>query len=104
MGKSESGPDMLDCAAYLHDIQKGQKCSICVLLELDGYVGGQSYSIGVVASSVERLVDGPVWSAAVQTHWPTRSHKHFEGALFAALASLDAEIARKHFQAELGLT
>ena len=36
MGKSESGPDMQDCATYLSEIQKQTGYSLTLLVELDG--------------------------------------------------------------------
>ena len=104
MGKSESGPDMRDCATYLDEMQMQQDCNTTLLITLDGSGVGVFWRVHVLSNSDE--LDGlePVWSVATQLRWPNRENKTFEGALFRALAEHDGQIALRQFQRALGLT
>jgi hypothetical protein len=103
MGKLGNGPDMQDCAAYLAEMQSQQNCSTTVLLEVVGSVVGCRLVVHVL--SVERgcLGPGAGWTVATTALWPNRNSKTFEGCLFNAIVSHDAEIGRRHFQEAINL-
>lgn len=104
MGKSESGPDMRDCATYLDEMQTQQNCCTSILMELAGSRVGVHWRVNVLSLSRNLLLDQPEWSVASSLLWPNRENRTFEGALFRALAEHDAQISRRAFQAILEIT
>lgn len=103
MGKSERGPDLLDCVTYLTEIQHQQNCSTTVLMEPLGRAVVTQLRASIVSVSRELTTEGPVWSVATSFVWPGRRHRTWEGALFEAIVSHDAEISRHAFQQVLNL-
>jgi hypothetical protein len=98
MGKLESGPDMLDCATYLSEIQKQTGYSLTLLVELDGSsvsARWRIHALAVKGGSVEATAARTVAASAL---WPHRDFKTFEAALFSLLAWTDSLIAQDTFQ------
>lgn len=104
MGKSDHGPDLLDCSQLALDIQSGQDCAIAILLEPVGTLGGGSWRVGLVATSRRLTVSGPEWTAAVHAVFPHRDWRTLEGCLFNSLFRLDAVITKRRFEQVVGLT
>lgn len=104
MGKSESGPDMRDCATYLAEMQEQQNCSTSILAELAGSRAGVHWRVHVLSCSNTLAMTEPEWSVSTSLIWPNRENKTFEGALFRALAEHDAHISKAAFQRILDLT
>lgn len=103
MGKSENGPDMLDCLTYLREIEESRTLSVTVLLEPDGFGAGPRWRIHVLAvPKLGTLTDGAV-GVATGALWPHRNHLTFTGAFFSALARLDSELGREEFVKILGI-
>lgn len=98
MGKSSNGPDMLDCLAYLREIETQTGKRVTVLLEPDGYGPGPRWSVTLLAVPHDHVKIAEGWGVAVAGRWPHRAHKTFEGALFVLLAHLDGEIGKAAFQ------
>lgn len=104
MGKSENGPDMLDCAQYLIEIEKQHQCTTILLLDVVGSTAGCHWRVDVL-SNQKGMVDPTMgWSVATNATYPHREFKTFEACVFRTLASHDAELARRHFQAMLDIT
>jgi len=103
MGKSEAGPDMLDCALYAREIEKQTGKRVTMLLELEGSEHSPQWSLSLLAlpASVVAIAEGE--GVAVAARWPSRKHRTFESALFSSLALLDAEIGKAAFQETLDL-
>lgn len=103
VGKSERGPDLLDCAMYVGEMQRQQNCCTTMLVEFVGSDVVSQLRVSIVTVSRELTTEGPVWSVATSFVWPGRRHRTFEGALFSAIAQHDAEIGRHAFQQILNL-
>lgn len=103
MGKSEAGPDMLDCMAYLREIERQTGKRITVLLEPDGFGPGPRWSITLLATSAVQVEIAEGRGLAVAGRWPHRQHRTFAGALLALLALLDGEIGKAMFQEVLDI-
>ncbi len=103
MGKSENGPDMLDCALYAREIEKQTGKRVSILLELEGTDHSARWSLALLAlpGSVVAIAEGQ--GIAVAGRWPSKKHRTFEAALFGCLALLDAEIGKAAFQEVLEL-
>lgn len=97
MGKSGNGPDMQDCSAYIAEMSRARPCSISVLLEPDGSVGGCGWRGFVLAAVGASVVAKDAPCVSVSFRFPHRSAKTFEGALFNALVQADALLAREEF-------
>lgn len=98
MGKSESGPDMQDCAMYAHQVRENYGCDTVVMLELAGSDIAPRWQISVV--SVFPVTEPGKAGAGSTTRlmWPSNRHRTFGAALFCALAEHDGELTRRHFQ------
>lgn len=97
MGKSESGPDMLDCSLLAVELQRDLECSISLLLEPVGLVAGAGWRVGVVATSRKLTDAGPAWTAAVTQTWPHRNWRSLEALIFNLIHELD----KRHMQQNL---
>lgn len=104
MGKSEHGPDMLDCCQYARMIEESLGLSVTVLLEPVGLHAGQCWRLHALAVKVGHPEAENNRSAAAQVVWPHREHKTFEGALFALLALLDASLSQQSFLEAVNIT
>lgn len=104
MGKSSNGPDMVDCLAYLREIETQTGKRVTVLMEPDGFGPGPRWSVSLLAmpASPVHIAEGA--GIAVAGRWPNKTDATFTGALFRFLALLDAEIGKAAFQETLGLT
>jgi hypothetical protein len=103
MGKSTSGPDMMDCLHYMRDIERVTEYSLFILMECDGYGVGPRWRVFVSATPPGGLKEG--WSEGLGAGflWPNRDFKTFEGALFGGLAWTDSLIAQAKYQKTLDL-
>ena len=104
MGKSDVGPDMRDCFAYLKEIEKGTGSAISILVDVVGSSVGWTGHIHALALSRELTPEGPLWSCGASVYWPHRNYKTFEGAVFDLLLLLDVSVEQKSFLRALDIT
>jgi hypothetical protein len=97
MGKSEHGPDMLDCLAYLHTIQQVGKLFTTVLLLPDGSPTAPKCTISVLSARDDRKPWENAYCIATSLSWPNKNHRLFEAALLRALYDHDAQLTKQKF-------
>lgn len=98
MGKSENGPDMLDCLMFLHQLQQTYECNTSLLIVASGSSIAPSASISLL--SVPKNV--PPWHATAgatsSLTWPHRECKTFTAALYRLLIEHDSHLTmQKNF-------
>lgn len=103
MGKSEHGPDMRDCAIYAREIEKSRGSYVTLLITLDGFGSAPGWQVDVLSSDKTAWLTGQGPCQAVNVKFPSRKHKTIEGAIFCALAELDASYAQEDFCRTIGL-
>jgi hypothetical protein len=89
MGKSENGPDMLDCFQLMYSLESDWGLSISILVECDGSLGGGGGSVHIVgiAKALVNLTENE--GVAVSARWPDRQGRTWEGLLFQMLHQID---------------
>jgi hypothetical protein len=98
MGKSTTGPDMVDVLQYLHRIEEDTKQRVIVLLESDGYGAGPRWRAHAFTSPHELVNLGESRGVGATLQWPHREYATFEGMLFRLLIQVDVEWARLMYQ------
>lgn len=103
MGKSTTGPDMLDVLQYMTEIEKTTGQRIIVLLESDGYGDGKRWRAHAFTSppSLENLGESAGVGATLR--WPHREYVSFEAMMFRLAVALDSAWAQSEFGRILGL-
>lgn len=92
MGKSVSGPEISDVTSLWWTIEQGQQCTITLLVELDGSVGGCGIYVHAVALSKRPVSLQDNALGAVTVSFPHRDTRTLEGCLFRLLYQLDSLI------------
>lgn len=95
MGKLESGPDMLDCLMFLHQVESTHECSTSILIVSGGTIIAPVAYMTVLSVPLA----APPWQASAGTgcnlRWPSMTHKTFEGAFYALLCEHDYQLTMK---------
>ena len=95
MGKSSSGPDWTDILMYAWEIEEATGYDVIILASLGGGTGGLPANVCLLASKADQSPWELGEAASVTVTWPNRSNKTMEGAIFAGLARLDAEVRKQ---------
>jgi hypothetical protein len=103
MGKSSTGPDMLDVLQYCLEIQKAQDAGITLLVEPAGSELAPTWFVHALAVPRWTLLSNTQPAVSAFIRWPHRDHKTFDGALFSLMALIDAEFGKRTFQEILGI-
>ena len=97
MGKSTTGPDMLDVLQYMKEIERTSNQRIIVLLESDGYGDGGRWRAHAFTSPPDLHQMGESRGVGVTLRWPHREYLTFEAMMFRLMASLDGAWAQQEF-------
>lgn len=94
MGKSTSGPDWTDITCYAVEMRQQTGAELMLIITLDGSAGGLPLSVVALAAKQGASPWEVGEAVSVSTSFPNKANKSFEGAVFAALFKLDAEVRK----------
>lgn len=93
MGKSDSGPDMLDCLTYLHQMDAQGKCFTTVAIVPDGSTLAPSCILSACTTPLVPGYWGEPGAVLTSLAWPNRECKTFPGALYRLIVDHDKMVS-----------
>ena len=90
LGKSMSGPDFLDVATSMYELQEEWDLSLSILIELDGSVGGCGFYVHVLGVPKDASALAAEEGVSASIRWPDRDGRTFPGSLIQLLLTCDS--------------
>lgn len=98
MGKSESGPGMLDCLSYLAQMDAQAGCYTTILLLPGGSSLAPSVTINMLSVDNAGIISEGWGVGTTYDGFPSRDHRTFGGALYRAIIEHDKVLSARAFQ------